>query len=576
MVAGNVENIKVRLNAEIGFFKRSMDVANASLRKFKTNMVAFNQVMSKPQKEFNAMNAGIAGMANNSKKASKGMVNLKQDVTGFGASAGNMWAVLNGKMSNSQKGVGNMNDEMNVMNTTGGKVARGIRNLTQGVKGFRMELLGTMFFGMALTRIYKGLTRTSMEWMGVTDVMSAALGLLFLPVAEKVLDWALLFLDWVGNLSEKQKKWIGILVVAVGGLGLFLTVLGALGLAIGSLISVFGSFFGILGLIIAAFLGFVGIKVAADYLKDFSDKTGKAEEALSAFGFSGESIEKIKTKVEELYKSFKETFDEKFPEIRKKFIDNLKELANDISNEEQTWNDAGKKIGENVFAGIKDFIYSNPYLVVGAMVGAWFGGPIGALIGSAIGTLFQNLDIEQMNEILDKGMELLDTLLDGMDKNKDKIVEFMRSFAERLGQWIKENGELLGEIGIILGLAIIEGLGYILKGFLEGLPKMIKGALKGSFGSISFGNPKSGSILGMLGFADGGIVPGPIGAPVPAIVHGGEQVIPVGGKGSGMGQTINVSVNANVSSSYDVRRLADELKRYWVSDFERVSQGRSI
>lgn len=32
--------------------------------------------------------------------------------------------------------------------------------------------------------------------------------------------------------------------------------------------------------------------------------------------------------------------------------------------------------------------------------------------------------------------------------------------------------------------------------------------------------------LGLLGFATGGIVPGPVGAPVPAIVHGGETIIP--------------------------------------------------
>jgi len=35
-------------------------------------------------------------------------------------------------------------------------------------------------------------------------------------------------------------------------------------------------------------------------------------------------------------------------------------------------------------------------------------------------------------------------------------------------------------------------------------------------------------------------------------------------------------VNAVVNSDYDVRRLAEELKRYWVSDFERVSQGRTL
>ncbi len=35
-------------------------------------------------------------------------------------------------------------------------------------------------------------------------------------------------------------------------------------------------------------------------------------------------------------------------------------------------------------------------------------------------------------------------------------------------------------------------------------------------------------------FATGGTVPGPVGAPVLAVVHGGEEVVPVGGGGSGV------------------------------------------
>lgn len=51
--------------------------------------------------------------------------------------------------------------------------------------------------------------------------------------------------------------------------------------------------------------------------------------------------------------------------------------------------------------------------------------------------------------------------------------------------------------------------------------------------------PKKGLLgLGFLGLAKGGIVPGKIGAPVPAIVHGGEEVLTPGQRGGG-----NVTVN---------------------------------
>ena len=61
-----------------------------------------------------------------------------------------------------------------------------------------------------------------------------------------------------------------------------------------------------------------------------------------------------------------------------------------------------------------------------------------------------------------------------------------------------------------------------------------------------------GTVTGALGFAKGGVVPGPIGQAVPAIVHGGETIIPVG-KGAG----ITVNINGGTYLSEDVaERLA--------------------
>jgi len=59
-----------------------------------------------------------------------------------------------------------------------------------------------------------------------------------------------------------------------------------------------------------------------------------------------------------------------------------------------------------------------------------------------------------------------------------------------------------------------------------------------------------------------------------AYLHKGEIVTPAGASPINFSPTI--IVNANVSSSYDVRALADELNRYYASDFERIIQGRGL
>ena len=57
------------------------------------------------------------------------------------------------------------------------------------------------------------------------------------------------------------------------------------------------------------------------------------------------------------------------------------------------------------------------------------------------------------------------------------------------------------------------------------------------------------------GFASGGVVPGPIGAPTLAVVHGGETVIPTKG---GAPASVNISINAGayMGSQQDARRYA--------------------
>ena len=62
--------------------------------------------------------------------------------------------------------------------------------------------------------------------------------------------------------------------------------------------------------------------------------------------------------------------------------------------------------------------------------------------------------------------------------------------------------------------------------------------------------------LGIPGFADGGTVPGPVGSPTLAVVHGGETVIPVG---RSMGAGIVINITGTFLSEDAAERLSDIL-----------------
>jgi hypothetical protein len=67
---------------------------------------------------------------------------------------------------------------------------------------------------------------------------------------------------------------------------------------------------------------------------------------------------------------------------------------------------------------------------------------------------------------------------------------------------------------------------------------------------------------GLPGYQSGGIVPGPTGAPQLAIVHGGEQIIPVGGTTNNTTHNIggvNNPLAAAILAANDMRRRFDDL-----------------
>ena len=162
------------------------------------------------------------------------------------------------KMKDMQTAQGGWNRATTAGSTQIGRMGLGLRKTTHGMRGFRMEMLGIMFFGMAMKKMFGGLLKTSLGWTGIMELLSMTLGVLFLPVALQLLDIFLPLFEWLMNLSDNTKLWIGWLVVLGFIIGTIIMVVGMLALGIGSIILVIGP---VIGAIAAFALIFVGMGI---------------------------------------------------------------------------------------------------------------------------------------------------------------------------------------------------------------------------------------------------------------------------------------------------------------------------
>jgi methyl-accepting chemotaxis protein len=128
------------------------------------------------------------------------------------------------------------------------------RKVTQSATRFRMELLGVLFFGMAVQRMFSGLMRPALQAAGVFDIWRSILEILFLPIALDVTEALVKILEKVSKMPESTKKAIGVIALLGFVFGTLLLIIGTVGLGISSLAMFFANF-GLQLLIIISALG---------------------------------------------------------------------------------------------------------------------------------------------------------------------------------------------------------------------------------------------------------------------------------------------------------------------------------
>ena len=146
-----------------------------------------------------------------------------------------------------QKTMTDIGNNMQKMTTvTAGLTAKGKeyeRTLTSTFpkqRRFQFQWLSIMFAGMALQRTMAGLVKTAFEWVGIQDLLNATLGIVFLPIAETLLEVLLPILEWFWELPDGAKQALGGIVLFGLGIGTILSTVGQVALGLAGLKWLFG------------------------------------------------------------------------------------------------------------------------------------------------------------------------------------------------------------------------------------------------------------------------------------------------------------------------------------------------
>ena len=263
-------------------FNKSMDGAKAGYTKFNTEMGAFDKGMRKSMPNFQQFNR-VAGMGSErfaefaqtlspealakygvemrgvtkAQTANNTISKKSQDLQGSYGSMLNKGKTIQQDYSsmlqntsssvkqnsgfydkNSGKLVTNTGLQKRMTDTlaTGGaKAANSLRMFTHGLRGFKMEALGVMFFGMMLAATFRSMLNPALEAYGVMEIWKAMMLVVFQPIVDEIFPVLLGLMTYFMNLPEPVKKAIGAFVVLAYIMSQLLFVIGAFILGIGAL-----------------------------------------------------------------------------------------------------------------------------------------------------------------------------------------------------------------------------------------------------------------------------------------------------------------------------------------------------
>jgi phage-related protein len=176
---------------------------------------------------------------------------------------------------------------------------------------------------------------------------------------------------------------------------------------------------------------------------------------------------------------------------------------------------------------------------------------------------FAELPAKILDGITAVGTFIVTNLWSGLTTAWDTVWDLEKKLGDALRGAADAMVSVASELGSKIVNAIVDGIKSGPSVIIDAIKSLIPGS--GVLGDV--GN----KVSGWLGFADGGVVPGAIGAPVPALVHGGEVILNpqqqarvrgmiAGGVGSSGGDVYNVSVTLDAKNVKDWTDVVNIIK----------------
>ncbi len=206
MAGANIERIQVILQAMTAGFTATLDRAKNTLRETRTNLRGFNESLSDNMETFKQVVPYVDQFSN-----------------------------------------------------SGAKVGTKLRLAAHGLRGFRMEMLGVMFFGKMLQQTFMEMLKPVMNVYGVFDIWGLMLQSVFMPVMDLLFPLFLGLVDFLMGMPESLKLVVGIFTVLGVVFGTILSVGGALVLGIGAILVALGELGIGVAAAISAFMWFVAV-----------------------------------------------------------------------------------------------------------------------------------------------------------------------------------------------------------------------------------------------------------------------------------------------------------------------------
>jgi gas vesicle protein len=181
-----------------------------------------------------------------------------------------------------------LNKQGRVFKTTGGKLANNFRLMTHGLRGFRLEMLGVLFFGQSMVQLFSGMLNPAANLFGMFELIGTTLEIVFLPIIEALFPVFLKLITFFMDLPEPVKLIIGGIALFGLVLGGLLSVLGNVFLGLGSLILFFSqtvqagnAIGGVIGGVTSGLLLLFGVSKGAEAFANFFKD--KLEPAIESF-----------------------------------------------------------------------------------------------------------------------------------------------------------------------------------------------------------------------------------------------------------------------------------------------------